>query len=107
MKSMSKMCVWVLILSVLNLQVPIVAFAAQAAQYAKPDSITKNPPEMVASPEVPLPEGAKPEAKKSNTWLWWALGAVAVGAAAAGGGGGGGGGSSIPPSSTGNVNVAW
>jgi hypothetical protein len=104
MNSVYKLCAWVLIVSFINLQVPVVALAADGAQAAKQDGITKNRPEMVASPEVPLPAGAKPAAKKSYTWLWWVLGAVVVGAAAAGGGGGGGGGGG---SSTGSVSLGW
>jgi len=106
MNRISKLCAWVLILSVFNLHAPVVAFAAQAAQVSKPDTITKNPPEMVASPESNIP-GGKAEEKTSYTWLWWVLGAVLVGgaiAAAAGGGGGGGGGAG---GGSGSVSVGW
>jgi hypothetical protein len=103
---MYKFCAWVLIISFINLQVPVVAFAAEGAPAAKQDGITKNLPEMVASPEAPLPAGVKPAPKKSNNWMWWVLGgAVLVGALAAGGGGGGGG--ETPPPSTGSVAVGW
>lgn len=97
MQNLLKICAGVLIVAVLNLQVPAVALAAQGSAADKSDGITKNAPEMLATPEVNLPG--------SKTWLWWVLGAVAVGAAAAaaGGGGGGGGGGS----STGTINYGW
>jgi hypothetical protein len=95
-----KVCASVLIVAVLNLQVPAVALAAQAPLADKSEGITKNAPEMLATPEVNKPGG--------NTWLWWVLGALAVGvAAAAGGGGGGGGGGQTSTSSSGSVNVNW
>jgi hypothetical protein len=104
MKRIGKLCACVLIISVLNLQAPLVAFAAEGAVPAKSDTITKNPPEMVASPELNIP-GGKAEGKTSYTWLWWVLGAVVVGVAAAAGGGGGGGGSS--GGGSGSVSVGW
>jgi hypothetical protein len=92
-----KICAFVLVVAVINLQVPVVALAVEASLPDKADGITKNAPEMLATPEVNL---------KSHKWLWWVLGALAVGAAAAaaGGGGGGGGGGG---SSTGTINFGW
>jgi hypothetical protein len=109
MNRIIKLCAWVLILSVLNLQVAAVALAAQNTQVAKLDTIKKNLPEMVASPELNLP-GQKPDEKKSYNWVWWVVGAVVLGAAV--GGGGGGGGSTPPPNtitppSNGAVAVGW
>jgi len=97
MQKLLKICAGVLTVALLNLQVPAVALAAQGSDADKSEGITKNPPEMVATPEVNMPGG--------NTWLWWVLGALVVGgaAAAAGGGGGGGGGGS----SSGSVSVGW
>jgi hypothetical protein len=97
MNCLYKIGVSVLIVAVINLQVPVVALAVEASLPDKSDGITKNAPEMLATPEVN---------QKSHTWLWWVLGAVAVGAAvAAGGGGGGGGGGSS--SSSGTLNIGW
>jgi predicted phage tail protein len=102
MKNVNKILIGALVLAVLNLNVATVVLAADPVPAMK-DTITKNPPEMLASPEMNIPAGKKVEGKKSYTWLWWVLGAVVVGAAAAGGGGGGGGGDS----STGGVSVGW
>ena len=101
MKNVNKILVGALVLAVLNLNVAAVVLAADPVNAMK-DTITINPPEMLASPEMKIPAGK--EGKKSNNWLWWVLGgAVVVGAAAAGGGGGGGG----STSSTGGVSVGW
>ncbi len=100
MQSLLKICAGILVVAVLHLQVPAVALAAQGSAADKSEGITKNVPEMAATPEVNLPG--------SKTWLWWVLGALVVGgaaAAAAGGGGGGGGGGSS--SSSGSVSVSW
>ncbi len=98
MQKLLKICAGILIVAVLNLQVPVVALAAQGQDSDKSEGITKNVPEMVGTPEVSLPGG--------HTWLWWVLGALVVGgaAAAAGGGGGGGGGTS---SNNGGAYVGW
>ncbi len=99
MQKLLKMCAGVLIAAVLNLQVPAVVLAAQGSSADKSDGITKNTPEMVATPEVSLPG--------SKTWLWWVLGGLAVGGAAAAAGGGGGGGGGGGTSSSGGVTVSW
>lgn len=76
--------------------------------------ISKNEPEMMASPEERIP--VEIVEKKMSKWEWILLGALAVGAlaaagAAAGGGGGGDGGTvSQQPSgetNAGNVEVTW
>jgi uncharacterized membrane protein YgcG len=94
----------VLILSVIFLQTAMTACAVQPTSAGNAERITKHAPELLVSPEVSTP-GEK-EGKRSYTWLWIALGVVAVGAAAAGGGGGGGGGSSSG-SSTGSLSIGW
>jgi hypothetical protein len=102
MKNLKKIIVGALVLAVLNLNVATVVLAADPVPAMK-DTITKHSPEMLASPEMNIPAGK--EGKKKNTWLWWVLGAVAVGAVAAGGGGGGGGGGG--DGSTGSISVGW
>jgi hypothetical protein len=109
-----KICVGVLILSVIHLQSAITAYAVQPTSADKAEGITKHAPELLVSPEVNTPsekEGSKAgekagtteTGKKSYTWLWWVLGAVVVVIAAAAGGGGGG----SNPGSTGGLNVGW
>jgi len=96
-----RMCAGVLIVAVLNLQVPAVVLAAQTQPADTAEGITKNEPETFATSEVDLPG-------KISVW-WWVLGGLAVGggiAVAAGGhGGGGGGGGSA--STTGTINYGW
>ena len=99
MQCLYKICAGILIAAVLNLQVPAVGFAVEASHADKSDSVTKNAPEMLATPEVDIP-GA-------YTWLWWVLGALAVGGIAAAAGGGGGGGGQTSTSSSGSVSVSW
>jgi hypothetical protein len=98
MHCLYKICAGFLIVAVFNLQIPMVALADQTSPTEKSENITKNAPEMLATPEVKVPGG--------KTWYWWVLGAVAVGAAAAAAGGGGGGGGSTS-SSSGSVSVSW
>jgi len=106
MESLKKLFTVVLILLTLNLYLPNITFAEQHHLFAKA-GITKHKPETLSTPEEPIPvEVVK---KKSYTWLWVVLGALAIGGAAAagggedseGGGGGGGGGDS------GDVTVTW
>jgi predicted phage tail protein len=105
MKRLKRIGIGFLALAVFNLQVPLMVFAAQGSSIVKVEGISKNPPEMLATPEVNMP-GEMVEAKKSKTWLWYVLGAVVVGAAAASGGGGGGGGGNRDGSG-GSVAVGW
>lgn len=105
MRRLKRIGIGLLALAVLNLQVPVTAFAGQGSSIIKAEGISKNPPEMLATPEVNMP-GEKTAAKKSNTWLWYVLGAVVLGAAAAGSGGGGGGGGAGGDSG-GSVSVGW
>ncbi len=98
MHCLYKICAGILIVAVFNLQIPLLAFAAQAAA-EKSEGITKNAPEMTATPEVSMPG--------SSTWLWWVLGALAVGGAAAAAGGGGGGGGSSGSTTNGNASISW
>ncbi len=112
MKSLKKLLSAVLILLVLNLYLPNIAFAEQHYLFAKA-GITKHKPETLSTPEEPIPvEVVK---KKSYTWLWVVLGALAIGGAAAAGSGGGdseggGGGSSGGGGGggdSGDVTVTW
>ena len=97
MQTVLKIIAVVLITAVLNLQIPLVALAAQGASADRADGITKHQPEMAATAEVSLPGSKK--------WLWWVLGALLVGGVAAAAGGGGG--AAAGGASAGSVTVAW
>jgi len=101
MNCLFKICVSVMILSIINLQVPVLALAAGATVTDQSSGITKNEPEMLATPEVRMP-GAK-----SYTWLWVVLGAVAIGGAAAVGAAGGHSSSSGGNSNAGSLQLSW
>ena len=109
MKSLKKLLSTVLILLVLNLYLPNIAFAEQHHLFAKA-GITKHKPETLSTPEEDIPvEAVK---KKSYTWLWTLLGLAVIGGAAAAGGGedSGGGGSSGGDGGggdSGDVTVTW
>jgi uncharacterized membrane protein YgcG len=101
-----------LILSVLNLFLPEIAFAEQGHLFAKAE-VTKHRPEILSTPEQDIPvEKVK---KTSFKWIWVLLGVGAVGAVAAGGGGGGGdsgggsagGGGGGDSGASGDVSVTW
>ena len=84
--------VGVLVVAVLNLQVPVGVFAADISTLSKSTTITEHPPEMLATPELNIPKEQLVEKKSSKIWFWGLLGAVLAAAVAGGGGGGGGGG---------------
>ena len=76
------------------------------------DNITRNEPEMMATPEETIP--VETVERKMSKWEWILLGTLAVVAlgaagAAAGGGGGDDGGtvSNQPAGDSGNVEVSW
>ncbi|HSR12809.1 MAG TPA: hypothetical protein VLS90_15305, partial [Thermodesulfobacteriota bacterium] len=113
-KRMRKILILLLVVSVVNLYVPRVAFA-QVGDIE--EDITKNPPEMRSTPEENIP--VETVRKGIPTWVWVGVGVLAAGAVAgiaagAGGGGGGGGGSSAAPATggsasgnKGSVAVGW
>ena len=111
MESLKKLFTVVLILFTLNLYLPNIAFAEQQNLFAKA-GITKHKPETLSTPEEDIPvEVVK---KKSYTWLWVVLGALAIGGAAAAGGGedsegggGGSGGGGGDGGDSGDVTVTW
>jgi len=106
MESLKKLFILVLILSILNLYLPNIAFAEQHQLFAKAD-ITKHKPEILSTPEEDIPTI---KAKKTSGWTWVILLALigGVAAAAAGGGGGdGGGGGGNGDGDTGDVTVTW
>lgn len=108
MNMLKKAFMAVLIVSFLCLQLPGLALAGQSYRVAKTGQagITKNPPSMLATPEVAIPVVKE----KGNTALKIIGGLLLVGgigALAAGGGGGGGGGGGTTPPSTGDVTVTW
>ena len=106
MRTMKRIFVLILIVSIMNLYFPQVTFS-QVTDTSGQEGVTKNPPEFLTSPEVNIPVEKE---TKVSTWTWVVLGVLLVGgiaAAAAGGGGGGGGGSSTPPASNGSVTVGW
>jgi hypothetical protein len=102
-----KMFISFLIFSLVTFYLPRIVFSQVGDIELE---ITRNDPEMRATPaeNIPVETG-----KKSKTWLWVLLGVVAVGAivavAAGGGGGGGGGGSSSTgtAANTGSASVGW
>ena len=99
MKKFKKIFVLLIIVSIINLKIPLNPFGQER--------VTKRPPGFISSPEVNLP--VEKESKMSS-WTWLILGLLAVGgvAAAAGGGGGGGGGTTTSPTPTaGSVAVGW
>ncbi len=110
MKFLKKALILLVIFSFWNFCLPRLSFSQVGT--LEPE-ITKHSPEMRSSPEENYPDQ---EAGKRKTWMWWALGilavagAVGLAAAAAGGGGGGGGGSTTAATSSGNtgsVTVGW
>ena len=104
MKSLKKLLSVVLVLLVLNLYLPNITFAEQQYVYAKA-GITKHKPEILSTPEEPIPTL---KAKKTSGWTWVILLALVGGlAAVAAGGGGGGGGSSGDGGDSGDVSVTW
>ena len=104
MKSLKKLFILVLILSILNLYLPNIAFAEQQQLFAKAD-ITKHKPEILSTPEEDIPTI---KVKKTSSWTWVILLALIGGVAAvAGGGGDSGGGASPPPPDEGDVTVTW
>ena len=105
MKSLKKLFTLVLILSILNLYLPNIAFAENPQLFAKAE-ITKHKPEILSTPEEDIPTIKK---KKTSTWTWVILLALVGGLAAAVGGGGddGGGASPPPPPDEGDVTVTW
>ena len=87
MKSLKKLLSVLLILLVLNLYLPNLAFAKQPQLYAKAGA-TKHKPEMRSTPEEDIPTI---KVKKRSGWTWLILLGLAGGAAAVAAGAGGGG----------------
>jgi len=106
MKSLKKLLMLVLVLSILNLYLPNIAFAENPQLFAKAE-ITKHKPDILSTPEEDIPTIKK---KKTSSWTWLILLVLAGGLAAAVGGGGGddgGGASPPPPPDEGDVTVTW
>ena len=111
MRYFKKIFVFLLCISVLALQMPGAASAKYYLSATKPTKVSKNPPQIMATPEeaIPLVEAPKSEEKKSNKGMIWGLvGLVAIiGAVAAAAGGGGGGGGGKGGSGEGGIKVGW
>ena len=107
MKLFKRIFTGMLILLVLNLYLPNIAFSEHRYLYAKA-GVTEHEPEIVSTPEEDMPTV---KVKKSSGWSWLIILAVIGGAAAAAGGGGdnGGGGSGVSTDGgdTGDVTYTW
>jgi hypothetical protein len=103
MKSLKKLLTVVLILSLVSVCLPNLAFADQHPVFAKAE-ITTHKPEILSTPEEDIPTI---KAKKSSGWTWLILLGLAGGLAAVAGGGGGGGSSSGGGGDSGDVTVTW
>ena len=107
MKLLKRIFAGMLILLVLNLYLPNVAFAEHRYLYAKKE-ITQHEPEILSTPEEEIPTV---KVKKSSGWTWLILLALIAGGAAAAAGGGGE--TPTPPlngdngGDTGDVTVNW
>lgn len=109
MKSLKKILISIMILLILQLNIPVVGLADQTDVYAMAETDTSAPESQVVV-EKDLPE---PEQSWFSKYKWWILGGVVLiagGAAAAAGGGGGGDDGGSTPASTpepGGVKVSW
>ena len=109
MESLKKLFTLVLMLLTLNLYLPNITFADQHDLFAKAD-ITKHKPEVLSTPEEPIPTT---KVKKTSGWTWVILLGLAGGAAAGLAAGAGseeesdGGGGGDGDGDTGDVVVTW
>jgi len=69
MKSLKKLLMLVLVLSILNLYLPNIAFAENPQLFAKAE-ITKHKPDILSTPEEDIPTIKK---KKTSSWTWLIL----------------------------------
>lgn len=111
MKPSFKCIAGLLVLAVIGLYCPKVAFCAGPGLFAKADRkpITRHAPIIMSEEEKDIPvAAAEPGKRKKPPWLLIGLGAAAVVglAALAGGGGGGDGGGSVKPKE-GSITVSW
>lgn len=101
-----KCLVLILILFTLHLSVPPLTFS-QERQRLSQAGVTTPSPEILGTPEKPIPTVKKQ--KKGSAWTWLLMLGIAGGVAAAAGGGGGdsGGGGDGQTPTTGDVAVTW
>jgi hypothetical protein len=111
MKSMFKCIAGLLVLSVIGLYCPKVAFCAGLGLFAKADQkpITRHAPIIMSEEEQDIPvAAAEPGERKKPNWLLIGLGGAAViGLAAVIGGLGGGGGDGPKEKDEGSITVSW
>jgi hypothetical protein len=105
MKLLKRIFSGILILFVLNLYLPNIAFAEHRYLYAKA-GVTKHEPEILSTPEEDI---LPVKVKKKSRWGWYILLVLIAGGAAAASSGGE---EEKPPSSsptpsTGDVTVTW
>jgi len=84
MRLLKRIFTGMLILLVVNLYLPNIAFAEPRYLYAKA-GVTEHEPEILSTPEEKIPTV---KVKKTSGWTWLILIALIGGAAAAAGGGG-------------------
>jgi hypothetical protein len=108
MRSYARTClVILLVLFTMHLSLPPITFSQERQRVAQA-GVTTGRPEMLGTPEKPIPTVKKE--KKGSAWTWLIILGLAGGAAAAAGGGGGGdsgGGGGGGTTTTGDVEVAW